>query len=230
MRSRDTTPAASGSILVSPKGLSVGQSRADDMGMANPESVVADESPTYYTADMVRDLVREDRAWPRYECVYGELVVTPGPAEPHQYAATAMIVRLANYIQAQGLDAVAYVSPADLSWGRDDVTVQPDVFVVPREMVRARRRACTWDAIRHLLLAVEVISPSSRRSDRFKKRKLYQDQGVSLYWIVDPEAALVEVWTPDIHFPTIERERVVWHPDGASEPLTIGLAALFAEP
>ncbi|MBV9881075.1 MAG: Uma2 family endonuclease [Gemmatirosa sp.] len=198
--------------------------------MADPEAIEIASEPVYYTADMVRDLIREDRAWPRYECIYGELVVTPAPVGPHQFIVTRLLVCLSTYVEGWQSELVALVSPADISWGRDDVTVQPDVFVIPRDMGRASWHAHSWDPIRHLALAIEVISPSSRRDDRFRKRTLYQDRGVPLYWIVDPETQVAEVWTPDVHFPTIERERLVWHPEGAPEPLTIELAALFAQP
>jgi Uma2 family endonuclease len=125
---------------------------------------------------------------------------------------------------------VVLTSPGDISWERDDVLVQPDIFIVEREAARALVAGAQWDVVRHLPLSVEVLSPSSRRTDRFRKRVLYQRQGVPLYWIVDPEERAAEVWTPDAHFPTFEREWLVWHPDGAAEPLAVDLASLFAEP
>jgi Uma2 family endonuclease len=54
--------------------------------------------------------------------------------------------------------------------------------------------------------------------------------GVPLYWVLDPERREAEVWTPERHFPEVERERLTWHPDGADEPLTLDLRALFAPP
>ena len=48
-----------------------------------------------------------------------------------------------------------------------------------------------------------------------------------LYWIVDGEAKQVEVWTPGDLFPTIERDRLTWHPAGAEEPFQLELADLF---
>jgi Uma2 family endonuclease len=198
--------------------------------MANREPIVVETEPTYYTAEMVRALVDEERPWPRVECVYGELVVTPGPAEPHQLVVARLVYVIARFIEEQGLAAVVYPAPADISWGRDDVTVQPDVFVVPRDMAREAHRTGGWSAIRHLLLAIEVLSESSRTADRFTKRRLYQDRAVPCYWIVDPRARVADVWTPERHFPIIERERLVWHPEGAAEPLVVDLATLFAEP
>ena len=185
----------------------------------------------YYTADQVRALNEANpKHSPRYECVYGELLVSPAPRNMHQLVVSRLLVWLTNYVERVTLEARVYISPADISWGRDDVTVQPDVFVVPREMARASWRENSWTLIRHLLLAIEVLSPSTRHADRFTKRHLYQRQGVPLYWIVDPESQTAEVWTPEAHFPTIERERLVWHPEGAAEPFVCPLAELFAEP
>jgi Uma2 family endonuclease len=114
------------------------------------------------------------------------------------------------------------LSPADISWGID-ILVQPDVFVVSLD----EARTMDWSFMKSLLLAVEVLSPSSGRADRFTKRRLYQEVGVPLYWVVDADQQFVEVWTPDTKFPHFEREVLTWHPPGAREPLRISLAELF---
>ena len=194
------------------------------MGMSTPE-------PTYYTADDVRTLNEASPLWwPRYECVYGELLVTPAPAIPHQVVIARLHERLAVYVGAHALAMMALTAPADISWGRDDVTVQPDVFVVPLDMLRASWETRSWRSVRHLSLAAEVLSPSTRRGDRFTKRQLYQREKVPLYWILDPESETAEVWTPEAHFPTIERAQLVWRPEGATEPFVAALPELFARP
>ena len=50
------------------------------------------------------------------------------------------------------------------------------------------------------------------RYDRFTKRRLYQEVGVPLYWVVDPDARQVEVWTPESTAPLLEREKLTWSP------------------
>ena len=178
---------------------------------------------------MVRDLITEDRAWPRYETIYGELHVTPAPRWSHQLVVGRVHVELASYLTRERV-GVVLVSPADISWGRDDVLVQPDVFVVPIDEARTVHRENAWPFVRDLILAVEVLSPSSSRYDRFTKRALYQRMGVPSHWVVDGERGEMEAWTPEHHFPEVERERLIWHPDGAEAPLTLDIPALFAPP
>ena len=43
-------------------------------------------------------------------------------------------------------------------------------------------------------LAVEVISPGSWKRDRVEKKALYEQVGITEYWIVDPESRSIEVF------------------------------------
>ena len=187
------------------------------MGMRLPE-------PLYYSADMVRDLIDEDSPSPRYETVHGELLVTPAPRYAHQEVVVRLIVALRLYLARHPAAGHVMLSPADVSFGLPDVLVQPDVFVLAPDETRPQ----SWTAITRLLLAVEVLSPSTARHDRFQKRRLYQEQGVPAYWIVDVGARSVEVWTPERHFPHVEHERLTWTPAGAAEPFTLALPELWA--
>jgi Uma2 family endonuclease len=175
-------------------------------------------SPVYYTADMVRALPDDGQ---RYEVVHGELLVTPAPRLWHQHLHARMFGALWDYLRQEPVGLVLS-SPADLSWGEDDL-VQPDLFVIPLQEARAGE----WKQVRTLLLVIEVLSPSTARFDRFTKRRRYQEEGVPVYWVVDGESRAVEVWTPEARLPIVERERVVWHPAGASAPLIIDLGELF---
>jgi Uma2 family endonuclease len=175
-------------------------------------------APTYYTADMVRALPDDGR---RYEVVHGELLVSPAPRAWHQEVVGRLFEALRSYLRAHPVGH-ALMSPADISWS-DDTLVQPDVFVV--DLTEAR--TLDWARMRTLRLAVEVLSPSSIRADRFTKRRLYQERRIPAYWVVDPDARLVEVWTPEATVPAVERERVVWQPPGAAQPLVMRLEELF---
>lgn len=175
-------------------------------------------APIYYTADMVRALPDDGN---RYETVHGELLVTPAPPAPHQYVVTQLVLQLGPYLARNPVGQV-FTSPADISWAVD-VLVQPDVFVV----ATPEARTLDWAYMKTLLLAIEVLSPSTRRYDRFAKRRVYQELRVPWYWMVDLESRAVELWTPQATLPIVERERVVWRPEGTAEPLVIPLAEIL---
>jgi Uma2 family endonuclease len=104
-----------------------------------------------------------------------------------------------------------------------DVLVQPDLFVV----ALTEARTLDWTRMRTLLLAIEILSPSSRRADRFTKRRLYQEVGIPSYWVLDADGPAVEVWTPEAVTPVVERETLTWEPAGAPTPFVLGVPDLF---
>jgi Uma2 family endonuclease len=177
-------------------------------------------APTYWTVDTVRALPDDGN---RYELVYGELLVTPAPRPWHQIVAGRLFIALDSYLRLHPVGH-AFAAAADITWGRQDVLVQPDLFVASLEEVRA----LDWERLRTLLLVAEILSPSSLKHDRFTKRCRYQDARVPLYWIVDPDERMAEVWGPTDSFPAIERDRLVWHPAGAAVPFSLALTELFA--
>ncbi len=69
--------------------------------------------------------------------------------------------------------------------------------------------------------------PSSARGDRFTKRRLYQEQAVPVYWVVDWENRVVEEWTPEQTFARVGRDRLVWRPDAEVEAFELRLDELF---
>ena len=174
--------------------------------------------PVYYSAEMVRKLPDDGK---RYETVHGELLVTPSPRVWHQEIVTRIAEELRAYLRRNPCGH-ALQSPADISWSPDTL-VQPDVFVADLEEARTLQ----WSNVKNLLLVVEVLSPRTARHDRFSKRRLYQEVGIPVYWIVDPDQKAVEVWTPETQFPSVERERLVWKPEEAVEAFVLELEELF---
>jgi Uma2 family endonuclease len=176
-----------------------------------------------WTADAVRSLASEQRAWPRYELVRGELLVTPAPGAIHQIAVLEIAAMLREYLECEPIGLVM-VSPADVELEPGSVT-QPDVFVVPASIDVAGNQL-EWSDVKSLLLAVEVLSPSSARTDRVDKRDFYCDVGVPEYWIFDLDAQAVERWTPTRETPEILRDRLVWAPSN-SAACSVDLVRLF---
>ena len=172
----------------------------------------------YYTAQMVRALPDDGN---RYETVHGELLVSPAPRAVHQRVLKRLFYELETYLRQYPVGEL-WISPADISWGQDTL-VQPDCFVVPL----AESGTLDWTRMQTLLLVVEILSPSTTHADRFTKRRLYQKQHIPVYWIVDPDAKLVEVWTPEALFPVVVTDAVEWRPEGAVEPCVVSLGELF---
>ena len=173
----------------------------------------------FWTADMVRAKPDDGK---RYETVHGELLVSPAPRFWHQEIVARLFALLRDYSQREHVgNCVA--GPADISWGADSL-VSPDILVASVEQART----LDWSRVQDLLLVVEVLSPSTQRHDRFAKRRLYQDNRVALYWIVDADNRTVESWRPGQQFPDFSSTDVAWHPDGAATPLVVALSELFA--
>lgn len=158
----------------------------------------------HWTRDAVLALPDDGQ---RYELVSGELVVTPAPHRLHQRTVAALYRQLYQWVSATGLGEVLF-SPADLTLGETEV-LQPDLFVT-RESVTGRSN--DWSDIAALQLVVQVLSPGTAIYDRQLKRRRYQQAGVPEYWIVDPDARLIERWRPDDVRPEILTGRMTWQP------------------
>ena len=176
-----------------------------------------------WTTDQVRALTREDQPWPRYELIGGALLVTPAPRTAHQVAAFEVCRVLDVYLERHPV-GLAVMSPADLELA-SGTTTQPDVFVIPAG-IRMSGATLQWSDVSSLLLAVEILSPSSEHTDRVVKRDFYLANQVSEYWIVDLDARVVERWTAAGDTPEVNRGTLRWAPR-EREPLLIDLPAFF---
>lgn len=157
----------------------------------------------------------------RYEVVDGELLVSPSPSLLHQIAVAELFAALREYVRAH--EMVCVMAPADVTFSPRRV-VQPDLLVAPFVQGRQPSRL---EEIRRLVLAAEVLSPTTARADRYVKRRLYQSEGVREYWIVDTESRFVERWHPGDDAPEVVTESLAWSAGEEAEPLVIDLAAYF---
>ena len=159
----------------------------------------------------------------RYEIIGGVLLVSPSPSAVHQRTVGKLYMLIAPYLA--GLDLEVFFAPAAVTWS-SDTEVQPDLLVAPFVNERPVTR---FEEVKHLELAVEVLSPSTMRSDRFPKRREYQRRGVAEYWIVDTAARNIERWRPGDEEPEILFTSLEWRPAVAAAGLGIDLVKLFRE-
>jgi Uma2 family endonuclease len=74
-----------------------------------------------------------------------------------------------------------------------------------------------------------VLSPSTARVVRTRKRDILKDERVPEYWIVDGDGRVVERWTPDDKRPEILSTSIDWQPVAHVSALVIDLPRFFAE-
>lgn len=160
----------------------------------------------------------------RYEVIDGVLFVTPAPLDVHQQAIGELYLLLAPYAKSVGI--YVWIAPTAVRWS-ERREVQPDLFAAPYP-------AAGNAPARHveggrLVLAVEALSPSTRRTDLTTKRDLYQDEEVAEYWIVDTTSRTIDRWTPTSAAAERLTTQLVWQPVAAFAPLVIDLKAYFRE-
>jgi Uma2 family endonuclease len=121
----------------------------------------------------------------QYELADGVLLVTPAPRREHQRAAGRVFIALHEACRE---DLEVFFAPVDFQ-PTNRRSLQPDLLVVRKADLGAS------PAIEEpLLLAVEILSPSTRAKDLILKRELYASSGVESYWVVDLEIPSVTAW------------------------------------
>ena len=113
------------------------------------------------------------------ELIDGVLIVPPAPSNVHQTAIARLWAQLdsgcpADYYVTQGVEV-------RISRIRSLI---PDVLVLSAEA--GQRRSHEFEP-HEVVLAVEVVSPSSVTMDRVTKPVLYAQAGIPFYWLVETE-------------------------------------------
>jgi hypothetical protein len=127
------------------------------------------------------------------EIVSGDIYVVPSGLPRHGRSASGVIVSIAGPfdVDPKGPGGWWILTEIDVELTPHDI-VRPDVsgwrrervpFISDELPVRIRP---DW--------ICEVTSPSNVRHDRLTKASLYASQGVPFYWIVDPEARVLEAF------------------------------------
>ena len=132
----------------------------------------------------------------RIEIIEGEAVMMVPPNREHQEISGEIFLQLATYLK--GKSCKVYHAPFGVRLferGSDrpedvDTLLEPDITVVC-DPAKLDDQGCKGAPD----MVVEILSPSTQRHDRLVKFGLYQRAGVREYWIVDPAARVVSVYT-----------------------------------
>ena len=126
----------------------------------------------------------------RHELIDGEHYVTPSPRLRHQAIVGTLHLIIASWLEGNPIGRV-FLSPVDVVMTNVDIVV-PDLLYV------CNARAASTLTELHVRgvpeLVVEVASPGTRKRDDGIKRRLYERQGVTEYWIVDPEVDRIRIY------------------------------------
>ena len=143
-------------------------------------------SAKHWTFD---DLLRFDET-ERYEIYDGKLIsMSPAPSFHHQELLGRLYAMVLSFLQQQPLGRLVF-APVDVVFSEDN-TAQPDLIFIANEnagIIKDRVFGAPD-------LAVEVLSPSSIRRDRYEKLEQYARFGVREYWIIDPANRSIEILT-----------------------------------
>ena len=141
-----------------------------------------------YTAAEVFEL--QDDA--RHELIDGELITLPGSGG-RASAIGAKIVRLiGNYLDDQPFGFVLGADGSFVVTQNPEIMLSPDAAYIRSDRLPGGQLPETFIQT-FPDLAVEVLSPSDRRSDAERKVQRYLAAGTPLVWLVDPKSETVTV-------------------------------------
>lgn len=118
----------------------------------------------------------------------GELVMPPPPSDLHQSINGKFYIELDRFVNQRKLGVVR-ISPLPVRLWEGKIR-EPDVLFLSNQH-SSRRGEQFWGPPD---LVMEVISPSTRITDRRAKYQEYAQAGVNEYWLIDPRAKTVEVY------------------------------------
>lgn len=123
----------------------------------------------------------EEESWPKHEIIDGTLIVTPFAGVPHQGIVSRITIAL-GIVAPAGLVVYPGVNVRHVRDGEADLLI-PDVAVAV-----AGTTDPTYVSPADVLLAIEVVSPSSRTMDTITKPATYAAWGVPAYLVVTPSS------------------------------------------
>lgn len=145
-----------------------------------------------YTSDDYWKLPEGERA----ELINGQFYAMAPPGLVHQKLVTELLAAIHRHIRENQGQCEVVPAPFAVNLDEEDKNwVEPDISVIC-DRKKLTERGCVGAPD----LIIEVVSPSSRKTDYCIKYMLYAETGVKEYWIVDPKKQMTMVYrfTEDI--------------------------------
>ena len=126
----------------------------------------------------------------RHELIDGEHYVTASPNTKHQRVSGNLYFLIRRWLEEHPIGQV-FFAPFDVVFTRFDV-VEPDLLYLSQARAAEALTAAHVRGVPDLV--IEIASPSTRQRDERIKRRLYEREGVSEYWVVDPDIDVIRVY------------------------------------
>ena len=140
----------------------------------------------HYTIQDIRKLPDEIKV----ELIDGVIYDMTAPKPIHQDLLFELALKFRKCIEESGSDCKVRLAPFDVRLLQDDKNMlEPDIFITCDE---SKLTDEYYNGAPEL--AVEILSPSTRRKDFIVKTRMYQIAGVREYWMVDPRDKKVWVF------------------------------------
>ena len=139
-----------------------------------------------YTIEDIYALPDGERA----ELIDGKIYSMSPPSTKHQRLVMDLAYQIKDYIMRKNGDCEVFSAPFAVFLNENNKNyVEPDISVIcDKDKITDKGCDGSPDWI------IEIVSPSSKIMDYFKKLFKYQTAGVREYWIVDPMKQRVTVY------------------------------------
>lgn len=126
----------------------------------------------------------------RAELLDGKMYLLASPGLTHQRLLLLLYDQISRFIRKRKGACETLLAPVSVYLTEDEKTyVEPDLMVIC-DKNKLDEQGChgapDW--------IIEIVSPSSKSMDYYKKLSKYQESGVREYWIVDPLKSIVVVY------------------------------------
>jgi len=125
-----------------------------------------------------------------FEIIEGEKFMSPSPSVNHNLITARLIMALGTPLVVSNR---GYALPEMDVHFPDGNLVKPDLTVISFDNRQIMHKKSAIYGVPEM--AVEIFSRSTRKRDVTIKKNIYEKNGVKEYWIVDPFAKTIEVFT-----------------------------------
>lgn len=159
-----------------------------------------------YTVDDIYSLPEGERA----ELIDGQIYFMAPPNTHHQRILNFLNTEINLFIRKNNGECEVFPAPFAVFLNDNERNyVEPDISVIC-DKNKISDKGChgapDW--------VIEIVSPSTKQMDYYKKLFKYRTAGVREYWVVDPERKLVTVYS-------FERDTMEEYPFGEEVPAGI---------